>query len=111
MRGPRPEPVLSRRGPGRAPLVRERDQLLDVYQQRCTRIVRVHASTFGRHEKARAKLTGAAGTHISSTRRVRHCGLADIDIAAAFIWHNHAVSWASGDDSGEFVSDRGGPLR
>jgi hypothetical protein len=46
-----------------------------------------------RHEKPRAELTGAAGSHTSSTRRVRQCWLADIDFAAAFVWHNHAVSW------------------
>jgi hypothetical protein len=63
------------------------------------------------HEKPRAKLTGAAGTHISSTRRVRHYWLANIDIAAAFIWHNHAVSWASGDDPGGVVGPRVRPRR
>jgi len=45
------------------------------------------------HEKPRAKLTGAAGSYTSSTRRIRHCWLADIGLAAAFVRHNHAVSW------------------
>src|SRR5947208_12441999 len=54
----------------------------------------------GRHGKARAKLTGAAGSYTSSTRRVRHCWLADIDLAPAFVRHNHAVSWTAGDDTG-----------
>jgi hypothetical protein len=40
------------------------------------------------HKKPRAKLTGAAGNHTSTTRRVRHCWLADIDIAATFVRHN-----------------------
>src|ERR1700758_1258945 len=53
-----------------------------------------------RHEKPRAEPTGAAGSHTSSTRRIRHYWLADIDLAPAFIRHNHAVSWTAGDDTG-----------
>src|SRR6266566_8613577 len=49
-----------------------------------------------RHEKPRAELTGAAGSHTSSTRRVRHYWLADIDPPPAFLRHNHAVSWTAG---------------
>src|SRR5262249_2603548 len=58
------------------------------------------------HKKPRAKLTGAAGSHTSSTRRIRHCWLADIGLAAAFVRHNHAVSWASGDDPGWLIAPR-----
>src|SRR6266498_4493807 len=54
----------------------------------------------GRHEKPRAELTGAAGSHTSSTGRVRHCWLADVDFAPAFVRHNHAVSWTARDDTG-----------
>src|SRR5262249_17365102 len=62
-------------------------------------------------KKPRAKLTGVAGTHISSTRRERHSWLADIDIAAAFVRHNHAVSWASGDATGGLIGPRVHPRR
>jgi hypothetical protein len=51
-------------------------------------------------KKRGAELTGAAGSHTSSTRRVCHCWLADIDLAPAFVRHNHAVSWTAGDDTG-----------
>jgi|SRR5215471_6990393 len=33
------------------------------------------------HEEPRAELTGAVGSHTSSTRRVRHCWVAEIDLA------------------------------
>jgi hypothetical protein len=48
---------------------------------------------------------GAAGNHTASTLRVRHCWLADI--APAFVRHNHAVSWAAGDDPGRLHPARG----
>jgi hypothetical protein len=53
----------------------------------------------GPHAKARAELTGAAGNHTSSTRRVRRCRLADIDLPPAFVRRNHAVSWTARDDT------------
>src|SRR6266487_6819583 len=59
-----------------------------------------------RHEKPRAELTGAAGSHTSSTRRVRHYWLADIDPPPAFLRHNHAVSWTAGDDTGRLLDPR-----
>jgi hypothetical protein len=73
---------------------RERDQPFRCYRQRGTRTVRVHAQKErkpgsanaghpDRHGKPRAELTGAAGSHTSSTRRVRHCWLADIGLAPA----------------------------
>ena len=54
----------------------------------------------GRHEKPPAELTGAAGSHTSSTGRARHCWLADVDFAPAFVRHHHAVSWTACDDAG-----------
>src|SRR6266498_3414404 len=61
-----------------------------------------------RHEKARSELTGAAGSHMSSAPRVRHCWLADIDLAA-FVRHNHAMSWTAGDDTGRLYGPRDHP--
>ena len=55
------------------------------------------------HKKPRTKLTGAAGNHTPSTRRVCHCLLADIGLAAAFVRHNHAVPWAPLDGTGGLV--------
>jgi hypothetical protein len=49
---------------------------------------------------------GAAGSHTSSTRRVRHYWLADIDPPPAFLRHNHAVSWTAGDDTGRLLDPR-----
>src|SRR5262249_49070825 len=60
-------------------------------------------------EKSCAELTGAAGSHTSSTRRVRYCWLADIDPAPAFVRHNHAVSWTAGDDTGRLHRPRAHP--
>src|SRR5438128_12583402 len=31
--------------------------------------------------------------------RVRHCWLADVNFAPAFVRNNHAVSWTAGDDT------------
>src|SRR6266403_3687733 len=59
-----------------------------------------NAGHSGRHEKTRAEITSAAGSHTSSTCGVRHCWLADIDLAPAFVRHNHAVSRTAGDDTG-----------
>src|SRR5262249_29515726 len=59
-----------------------------------------------RHEKARAVLTGAGRSHTSRTRRVRHCWLADIDVAPAFVRHTHAVSWTAGDDTSRLHDPR-----
>src|SRR5215467_2292658 len=63
------------------------------------------------HEKPRAKLTGAAGSHTSSTRRVRHCWVAEIDLTAEFVRHNHALSWTGGNDTGRLVGPRAHPRR
>src|SRR5258708_16678280 len=87
---------------------------LRCYRQRGTRTVRLlrnkksrerkpenaNAGHPDRHEKARSELTGAAGSHTSSAPRVRHCWLADIDLAPAFVRHNHAMSSTAGDDTG-----------
>ena len=78
---------------------------LRCYRQRGTRTVRLlrnkksqerkpgnaNAGHPDRHEKARAELTGAAGSYTSSAPRVRHCWLANIDLAPAFVRHNHAL--------------------
>src|SRR2546427_9511299 len=45
----------------------------------------------------------------SSTWRVRHCWLADIDLAPAFVRHNHPVSWTPGDDTGRLHGPRAHP--
>src|SRR6266403_5664070 len=59
----------------------------------------VNARRWGRHEKARAELTGAAGNHTSSAGRAGHGRLADIDLPPAFVRRNHAVSWTARDDT------------
>src|SRR6516162_11683062 len=95
-------------------LARERDQTF-----RCCRLdaareaVRVrakartaNAGNSGRHGKARADLTGAAGGHTSSTRRVCQCWPADIDLAPAFVRNSHAVSWTACDDTGRLHGPR-----
>jgi hypothetical protein len=41
--------------------------------------------------------------------RVRHCWLADIDLAPAFVRHNHPVSWTPGDDTGRLHGPRAHP--
>jgi hypothetical protein len=65
--------------------------------------------TFRPTRNARAELTGAAGSHTSSTPRIRHYWLADIDLAPAFVRLNHAVSWTAGDDSGRLHGPRAHP--
>jgi hypothetical protein len=35
-----------------------------------------------------------------------HCGLADVDLAAAFVRHRHAVSWIARDDTGRLHGAR-----
>jgi hypothetical protein len=50
-----------------------------------------NARRWGRHEKASAELTGAAGNHTSSAGRARHGRLADIDLPPAFVRRSHAV--------------------
>src|SRR5262245_19659565 len=101
-------------------LARERDQPLDVIgsaagawsaSMRNKKILgkeprNPNAGHSDRHERARAELTGAAGSYTSSTRRVRHCWLADIDLAPALVRHNHAVSWIAGDDTGRLHGPR-----
>src|SRR5258707_2399700 len=96
---------------------------LRCYRQRGTRTVRplrnkksqerkpgkANAGRPDRHEKARAELTGAAGSHTSSAPRVRHCWLADIDLAPAFVRHNHAMSWTAGDDTARLYCPRAQP--
>jgi hypothetical protein len=95
---------------------------LRCYRQRGTRTVRLlrnkksqerkpgnaNAGHPDRHEKARSELTGTAGSHTSSAPRVRHCWLADIDLAA-FVRHNHAMSWTAGDDTGRLYGPRAHP--
>src|SRR5262249_44811040 len=63
----------------------------------------------GRHEKARAELTGAGGSHTSSTFGVRHCCLANIDLAPRFVRDSHAMSWTAGDDTGRLYGPRADP--
>src|SRR5262249_38888110 len=47
-----------------------------------------------------AQLTGAGGSHTSSTFGVRHCWLANIDLAPRFVRDSHVMSWTAGDDTG-----------
>src|SRR5215510_7734837 len=68
-----------------------------------------NAGHSGQHEKARAELTGAAGSYTSSARRVRHYRLAHMDLAPALVRHNHAVSWTAGDDTGRLHGPRAHP--
>src|SRR6266700_1273751 len=93
------------------------------YRQRGRRTGRVHAQEKisrrkpananagrpGRHEKAHAELTGAGGNHSPSTCRVRHCWLADVDLAPAFVRNNHVVSWTAGNDTGRLHGPRAHP--
>jgi hypothetical protein len=82
---------------GFRPLARERDETCDVIDSaarqesascaiknlRKGRRETRNAGHPDRHEKPRAKLTDAAGSHMSSTRRIRHGCLADIGPAPA----------------------------
>src|SRR6516164_7659587 len=88
-------------------LATERHRTFRCYRQDAAReAVRVrakartaNAGNSGGHERARAQLTGAAGGHTSSTRRVCYCWPADIDLAPAFVRHSHAISWTACDDT------------
>src|SRR5262249_41578871 len=64
-----------------------------------------------RRERPRAKLTGAAGHSTPSTRGVRHAWMADVDLAPAFVRHNHALPWRAGSDPGRLVRPRAHPSR
>jgi len=58
---------------------------------------------------AHSELTGAGGSHSSSICRVRHCWLADVNFAPAFVRDNHAVSWTAGNDTGRLHCSRAHP--
>src|SRR6266851_7178308 len=105
----------------------ELDQALDNYRQRGMRtgppprarkhtagkearkLGNANAAGADRYETAHAKLTGAGGSHSSSIRRVRHCWLADVDLAPAFVRHNYAVSRTAGDDTSRLHGPRAHP--
>src|SRR5262249_9184782 len=62
-------------------------------------------------EKKRAEVTGAGGSHTSSTFGVRHCWLANIDLASRFVRDSHVMSWTAGDDTGRLYGPGAYPSR
>src|SRR5262245_1278133 len=62
-----------------------------------------------RHKAAHAEFAGAGGGHPSSTCRVRHCWLANVDLTPALFRHNHIMPWIAIDDTDRLYDPRARP--
>src|SRR5262249_44559654 len=62
-----------------------------------------------RHKAAHAEFAGAGGGHPSSTCRVRHCWLANVDLTPALFRHNHIMPWIAIDDTDSLYDPRARP--
>jgi exopolysaccharide synthesis protein ExoD len=63
-------------------------------------------SSLDRHKAAHAEFAGAGGRHPSSTGRVRHYWLANVDLTPALFRHNHTMPWIAIDDADRLYDPR-----